>query len=170
MKKTKLIRVQSFRTNSEDWYDNQRSHSFTGFGPSRQNSITNITNTVKRQNTFTDSVPRKHSSQSGSSRQNSFLRSLPNSRQNSYCRTRSRGSTGSSYTLSSTTSSGISSEPSDGLSSQASKSALSREFSYGLLNDFEDIEEIDEDSKTARDIRPVSDNLRPVSTYCFVLR
>ena len=163
MKKTKLIRVQSFRTDSEDWGDNQRSHSFTGFGPSRQNSITNPNTAVKRQHSFSGAISRQNSSHSGSSRQNSFLRSLSNSRQSSYYRTRSRGSTGSSYTLSSTTSSGISSEPSDGFSSQASKSALSREFSYGLLNDFEDIEELDEESKTARDIRPISDSLRPVS-------
>ena len=164
MKKTKLIRVQSFRTDGEDWSDNERSHSFTGFGQNRQNTNSANTNIcIKRQHSFSGANSRQNSSQSGSSRQNSFLRSLPNSRQSSYHRTRSRGSTGSSYTLSSTTSSGVSSEPSDGFSSLASKSALSRELSYGLLNDFEDIEEIDEENKTARDVRPVSDNLRPVS-------
>ena len=167
MKKTKLIRVQSFRSDGEDWSDNGRSHSFTGFGQNRQN--TNIC--IKRQHSFSGASARQISSQSGSSRQNSFLRSLPSSRQSSYHRTRSRGSTGSSYTLSSTTSSGVGSEPSDGLSSLASRSALSREFSYGLLNDFEDIEELDEESKTARDARPVSDNLRPVSwtQFCIFL-
>jgi hypothetical protein len=170
MKKTRLIRVQSFNIREEgvDWNGNQRSNSFTGFG----NTVTQNTNSqpsiLKRQHSFAGSMTRQ-SSFAGSSRQNSFLRALPGSRQNSYCRTRSRGSTGSSYTYS-TTSSGISSgnhsELSDSSGSGA-KSSLSRELSYGLLTDFADIEEKDEDIKTARESNPASrnsnDSLRPVS-------
>ncbi|XP_060575375.1 kyphoscoliosis peptidase-like isoform X1 [Ruditapes philippinarum] len=170
MKKTRLIRVQSFNIREEgvDWNGNQRSNSFTGFG----NTVTQNTNSqpsiLKRQHSFAGSMTRQ-SSFAGSSRQNSFLRALPGSRQNSYCRTRSRGSTGSSYTYS-TTSSGISSgnhsEISDSSGSGA-KSSLSRELSYGLLTDFADIEEKDEDIKTARESNPASrnsnDSLRPPS-------
>ncbi|XP_053377512.1 uncharacterized protein LOC123530427 isoform X3 [Mercenaria mercenaria] len=170
MKKTRLIRVQSFniREDGVDWNDNQRSNSFTGFGNSVNQNSNSQPSILKRQHSFSGAMTRQ-SSFAGSSRQNSFLRTLPGSRQNSYCRTRSRGSTGSSYTYS-TTSSGISSgnhsELSDSSGSGA-KSSLSRESSYGLLTEFADIEEKDEDIKTARENNPVSrnsnDSLRPPS-------
>ena len=184
MKKTRLIRVQSFSQSEDDieWTGNQRSNSFTGFGSQKQ-SVGNASNSLKRQHSFSGAVPRQNSFNGVLSRQNSFVRSLPGSRQGSYCRSRSRGSTGSSNTYStySTTSSGISSgqhsELSDSSASYSSKSALSREFSYGLLNEFEDIEELDEETKTARETardtarkngqenNPQSNNdcLRPVS-------
>lgn len=172
MKKTRLIRVQSFhlREDSFDCNGNQRSNSFVGFGNSNngtKNDVTHSSPVLKRQQTFTDTVSRQNSS----IRQNSFLRSLPASRQSSYCsRAKSRGSTGSSFTYS-TTSSGVSSavhsEHSDTTGSNASKSALSRELSYGLLTEFEDIEELDEEAKTARSNNGVSrtntENLKPVS-------
>lgn len=173
MKKTRLIRVQSFNLRDEgvDWNGNQRSNSFTGFGSATQttNSQPSI---LKRQHSFSGAVARQNTFV-GSSRQNSFLRSLPGSRQNSYCRTRSRGSTGSSYTYSTTSSgisSGVNSEHSDSSGSGA-KSALSREFSYGLLTEFADIDEKEEESKTARENETISrnsnDSLRPVSTPCL---
>lgn len=170
MKKTRIIRVQSFNLREEgvDWNGNQRSNSFTGFGSSTVNQNTHPQTTLKRQHSFTGAVSRQ-SSFAGPSRQNSFLRSLPGSRQNSYCRTRSRGSTGSSYTYS-TTSSGISSGNHSELSDSSGsgvKSALSRELSYGVLTEFADIQE-DEESKTAREknllSRNSNDSLRPVST------
>lgn len=165
MKKTRLIRVQSFQIRDEttDWNGNQRSNSFTAFGNGSR-SDNNQSPALKRQHTFADSVSKQNC------RQNSFLRSLPSSRQNSYCsRTTSRGSTGSSFTYSTTSSgisSGIHSETSDTTGSNASKSALSREFSYGALTEFEDIEELEEGSKTARDsntgCRVNSESLKPV--------
>ncbi|XP_052285581.1 uncharacterized protein LOC127881606 isoform X4 [Dreissena polymorpha] len=149
MKKTRLIRVQSLnlREDGTDWDGDQRSNSCTGF------SVNNAANhTLKRQHSFCGAVAKNNTfGAHGGSRQNSFVQSLPASRQNSYCRTRSRGSTGSSYTYS-TTSSGVSSAVhSDGHDSNGSKRAISRELSYGLLTDFEDIDEREEEAKTARE-------------------
>ncbi|KAL4226885.1 hypothetical protein ACF0H5_014863 [Mactra antiquata] len=172
MKKTRLIRVQSFNLRQEgvDWNGNQRSNSFTGFGNTntvQQQNTNSPLQSLKRQHSFTGGVVRQNSF-AGSTRQNSFLRSLPGSRQNSYCRTRSRGSTGSSFTYSTTSSgisSGIHSELSDS-SGSGTKSALSRELSYGVLTEFADIDEQDEESKTARENSSHSsrcDSLRPPS-------
>lgn len=166
MKKTRLIRVQSYhlRDDGSDWTGSQRSNSFTGFGNGNSNDVVEPP-ALKRQHTFADSVSKQNC------RQNSFLRSLPGTRQNSYCsRTTSRGSTGSSFTYSTTSSgvsSGVHSEHSDITGSSAPKSALSRELSYGLMTEFEDIDEIDEEAKTARDNNPSSrassESLKPVS-------
>ena len=175
MKKTRLIRVRSFnlREDGSDWTsESPRSNTFTGFGNAAGQCLSPTpSNGLKRQHTFCAGSLPKHSNGSAvSSRQNSFVKSLPNSRQSSYCRTRSRGSTGSSYTYS-TTSSGISSGVNseifgDSNASTGSKSAISRELSYGLLTDFEDIDEQDEEQKTAREnatSRTGADSLRPVS-------
>ena len=167
MKKSRLIRVQSFhlREDSGDWNGGQRSNSFTGFGTSGHRTEPLESPLLKRQHTFADSVSRQQY------RQNCFLRSLPGSRQNSYCsRATSRGSTGSSFTYSTTSSgvsSGIHSEHSDTTGSNASKSALSRETSIGMLTEFEDIDEDDEHAKTAREnsqaLRASTESLKPVS-------
>ncbi|XP_052781977.1 uncharacterized protein LOC128218359 isoform X2 [Mya arenaria] len=169
MKKTRLIRVKSFNIREDGadlTADSPRSNSFTGFGHGVSMSPTN---SLKRQHTFCGTVSKSNTSSLAASRQNSFVKSLPVSRQSSYHRTRSRGSTGSSYTYSTTSSgvsSGVNSESLDSNASTGSKSAISREFSYGLLTDFEDIDEKDEELKTAREnaaSRVSAESLRPPS-------